>query len=53
MESAVSRRDGERIWNTGAGIIVRLRGCGPGSRVPPGVVARGGEWLGKGESAIY
>ena len=43
LESMVLGCDGESIWNTGAGIILQLGECGPGSRAPLGVVARGRE----------
>lgn len=44
-------RDGEEKWNTGAGIIERLGGRGPGNLVPPGVCERGGERGGAPERA--
>ena len=44
--------DGERIWDTGAGIILRLGTRSPGGRIPPRVVASGGEWSGK-ERALH
>lgn len=47
MEGVVPGRDGERIWNTGTRIMLRLGAHGPGSRVPPGIVACGDEWLGE------
>ena len=36
----------------GAGIMLRLGGRGPGSLVPPGVMARGGEWSGDNARCI-
>lgn len=42
-------RDGDDTWNMGAGIMLRLGGRGPGSLVPPGVMARGGS--GSGDNA--
>ena len=49
--SVVSGREDEKIWNAGAGIILRLGARSPRGRISPCVVARGSEW--SGESARF
>ena len=52
LDGVVPGHDGERIWNTGTGTILQLGACGPGGRIPLGIVACGGEWLGESARCI-